>query len=272
MSDDSNSANDRYDLGARLLTVALEAAGAAGSMLVTERPAELRVAATKSSPVDVVTEMDTRAEKLIVDLIRSRRPHDGFLGEEGAGEPGTSGVRWVIDPVDGTVNYLYGLPGWAVSISAELDGEPLAGAVAIPTLGETFHAVRGGGAFCNGAPVSVNPGTSLEQALIGTGFGYLQERRVRQAAAAARLLAEGRDIRRLGAAAADLCHVACGRLDAYFERGLNPWDKSAGMLIVREAGGLAADILPQADGSTVTLAAAPGTYGELESALIRFAA
>ncbi|MGA4544846.1 inositol monophosphatase family protein [Uniformispora flossi] len=257
---------------ADLLELALEAARLAGGMLTVDRPADLGVAATKSSPTDVVTEMDTRAEKLIVEFLRARRPHDGFLGEEGAGEAGESGVRWVIDPIDGTVNYLYGLPGWCVSIAAEDEHGGIVGVVEVPTFGETFHAVRGGGAFRNGAPIRAAAPVPLDRALVATGFGYTAERRTRQAAVVAELLPGIRDIRRFGSAAADLCAVACGRVNAYYERGLNPWDLAAGAVIASEAGAEVAQIRAEDDGSNVVVAAAAPLHGELVAVLERLGA
>lgn len=193
-----------------LLDIALEAARRAGTLLVDGRPADLGVAATKSSPIDVVTEMDIASEKLITGFIGERRPDDGFLGEEGASTDGTSGVRWVIDPVDGTVNYLYGLPSWSVSIAAEKDGEVVVGVVAAPMRGETYQAVLGRGAFNNGERIRHRPAPPLSQALLGTGFSYVAERRAAQAEVLRTLLPQVRDIRRGGSAAIDLCDVACG--------------------------------------------------------------
>ncbi|MFG2193232.1 inositol monophosphatase family protein [Streptomyces sp. NPDC048639] len=219
-----------------LLDLALEAARRAGALLSESRPADLGVAATKTSAIDVVTEMDIASEKLITGYLSEARPDDGFLGEEGASIVGTSGVRWVIDPIDGTVNYLYGLPAWAVSIAAEIDGETAVGVVEIPSRGETFSAVLGGGARLGDRPLDSRPSPPLDQALIGTGFGYVVERKLGQAEVVRRVLPQVRDIRRGGSAAIDLCDVACGRLDGYYERGLNPWDYAAGELIAREAG------------------------------------
>lgn len=210
------------DLLDELLDVALDAARQAGALLRDGRPADLGVAATKSSPVDVVTEMDLASEKLIVELIAERRPRDGYLGEEGAERPSSSGVRWVVDPLDGTVNYLYGLPGWAVSVAAELDGEAVVGVVAAPVRGETFQAVRGRGALLDGRPVSCRRAARWGQVLIGTGFNYVQSVREHQADVLRQLMPDLRDIRRAGAAALDLCDVAAGRLDGYYERGLAP--------------------------------------------------
>ncbi|MFH9227481.1 inositol monophosphatase family protein [Streptomyces lydicus] len=251
-----------------LLDVALEAAHRAGVLLRDGRPADLGVAATKSSPIDVVTEMDLASEKLITGFIGERRPDDGFLGEEGASSTGTSGIRWVIDPIDGTVNYLYGLPSWAVSIAAEQDGEVVVGVVAAPMRGETYRAVLGRGAFSNDEPVHHRPAPpELSQALLGTGFGYLVERRAAQAEVVRTLLPRVRDIRRGGSAAIDLCDVACGRLDAYYERGLNPWDLAAGALIAREAGALTGGRPGRSASHELTLAASPALFEQLQPLL-----
>ncbi|MEU5715948.1 inositol monophosphatase family protein [Streptomyces sp. NPDC020403] len=250
-----------------LLDLALEAARRAGALLRDGRPADLRVAATKSSPIDVVTEMDIRAEKLITGFLAESRPTDGFLGEEGAGSEGSSGIRWVIDPLDGTVNYLYGLPTWAVSIAAERDGERVVGVVEAPMRRETFHAVLGGGAYGNGETLRCRPAPPLDQALVSTGFNYVTDVRAHQAAVAQRLIPQLRDIRRGGSAAVDLCDVAAGRLDGYYERGLHPWDLAAGDLIAREAGALTGGRpgLP-ADGD-LTVAATPGVFEPLQAIL-----
>ncbi|MFI9201754.1 inositol monophosphatase family protein [Streptomyces sp. NPDC053048] len=254
-------------LKAELLAVALEAADRAGTLLKDGRPDDLGVAATKTSPIDVVTEMDIAAEKLITGFLAERRPQDGLLGEEGASSEGTSGVRWVIDPIDGTVNYLYGLPAWAVSIAAEIDGEAVVGVVAAPVRGETYRAVRGEGAFLGERRLAVRAAPALEQALIGTGFGYLQSRRAAQAEVLRSLLPEVRDIRRGGSAAIDLCDVACGRLDGYYERGLNPWDFAAGALIAREAGALTGGRPGEPASGELTVAAPAGLFEPLQERL-----
>ncbi|MGI5403407.1 inositol monophosphatase family protein [Streptomyces sp. CA-135486] len=250
-----------------LLDLALEAARRAGELLRDGRPADLGVAATKSSPIDVVTEMDIAAEKLITGFLADRRPDDGFLGEEGASTVGTSGVRWVIDPLDGTVNYLYGLPTWAVSIAAERDGETAVGVVEVPMRGETYRAVRGGGAFANDKPVRCRPAAPLDQALVSTGFNYVATVRSHQADVAQRLIPRLRDIRRSGSAAVDLCDVAAGRLDGYYERGLHPWDLAAGDLIAREAGALTGGRPGQRPSYDLTVAASPGVFEPLQSLL-----
>ena len=259
--------NELNGLKDELLDLALEAARQAGALLRDGRPADLGVAATKSSSVDVVTEMDIAAEKLITELIGARRPDDGLLGEEGAASPGSTGVRWVIDPLDGTVNYLYGLPAWSVSICAELDGQALVGVVEVPPRGETVHGVLGRGAFLNGRQLRVGPAPEMAQALVGTGFGYLRERRVQQAAVVRELVPRLRDIRRGGSAAVDLCDVACGRLDGFFERGLNPWDYAAGVLIAAEAGGLVGGRPGDAPSTELTVAAPSGLFEPLQQLL-----
>ena len=255
-----------------LLDLALEAARRAGELLRDGRPADLGVAATKSSPIDVVTEMDIAAEKLITGFLSERRPEDGFLGEEGASTAGTSGVRWVIDPLDGTVNYLYGLPTWAVSIAAERDGEAVVGVVGAPMRGETYRAVLGGGAFANDKPVRCRPAAPLDQSLVSTGFNYVATVRSHQADVAQRLIPRLRDIRRSGSAAVDLCDVAAGRLDGYYERGLHPWDLAAGDLIAREAGALTGGRPGQRPSYDLTVAASPGVFEPLQSLLDEFGA
>ncbi|WEH39272.1 inositol monophosphatase [Streptomyces sp. NBC_01218] len=252
---------------AELLGLARAAATRAGALLRDGRPADLGVAATKSSPIDVVTEMDIAAEKLITGYLSEHRPEDGFLGEEGASREGTSGVRWVIDPLDGTVNYLYSLPTWAVSIAAELDGERVVGVVEAPMRGETFHAVRGGGAYLNGTALRYRPAPPLDQALVSTGFNYVATVRTHQADVARQLIPRLRDIRRGGSAAIDLCDVAAGRLDGYYERGLHPWDLAAGDLIAREAGALTGGRPGRPADGDLTVAASPGVFGPLQEIL-----
>ncbi|ATL31007.1 inositol monophosphatase family protein [Streptomyces formicae] len=254
-------------LKAELLDVALEAALRAGTFLRDGRPDDLGVAATKSSAVDVVTEMDIASEKLITGFLAERRPADGVLGEEGASSEGSSGVQWVIDPIDGTVNYLYGRPDWSVSIAARKDGETLVGVVHAPMRGETYRAVLGEGAFVNDRPARVRPAPPFGEALVGTGFGYLTERRVRQAEVARHLIPQVRDIRRGGSAAIDLCDVAVGRLNAYYERGLNPWDFAAGDLVAREAGALTGGRPGEALSGELAVAAPPGLFETLQGLL-----
>ncbi|MCU0265276.1 MAG: inositol monophosphatase [Actinomycetia bacterium] len=249
-----------------LLSLAVAAATAAGRLLVDERPRDLGVG-TKSTPTDVVTVMDRRAERLLVERLQAARPDDGFLGEEGTQAVGGSGVRWVLDPIDGTVNYLYDLPGWAVSVAAEVDGEVAVGVVHVPTYGETFAAVRGGGATRNGVPVHVSTCEQLSQALVATGFGYAAARRARQARVLAEVLPRVRDVRRFGAASVDLCAVACGRVDGYYERGLKPWDLAAGGLVAQEAGALVAGLRGAPASEELVLAASRTLFPALHDLL-----
>ena len=196
---------------------------------------------TKSSATDMVTEFDHASERLIVDRLLAARPYDGVLGEEGAAAAGSSGVHWVIDPIDGTTNFLYGLPSWGVSIAATDALGTIVGAVFVPSSGEMFAAVRGAGATLDGVTIRAGACIELSSALVATGFGYEAERRRRQGARVAALLPHVRDIRRLGAASVDLCYVAAGRIDAYYEEGLGVWDFAAGELIARESGCLTGD-------------------------------
>lgn len=218
---------------------------------------------TKSTTTDMVTEMDRASEARIVAALRAERPGDGFLGEEGASEPGTTGVRWVIDPLDGTTNYLYGFPGFNVSIAAELDGVVIAAAVVDPLHGDLFSAARGHGALRNDRQVTVSDEDRLTHALIATGFGYDPGRRARQAEVLARVIAQVRDVRRMGAAAVDLCSVACGRLDGYYERGLGPWDLAAGWLIATEAGAVVSDLAGGPPSGDYVVAAPPALHEPL---------
>ena len=218
---------------------------------------------TKSSPTDPVTEYDRAAERLIVDAIRQSRPDDAIVGEEGADQTGTSGLHWLVDPIDGTANFVYDLPHWCTSIAVvDADG-PLAGAVYAPVLGELFSAERGGGATLNGSPIRCSGVDQLSRALVGTGFSYSADRRALQGDRVARLVREVRDIRRLGSAAIDLCLVACGRLDAYFEEHLNSWDLAAGVLIAAEAGAVTSDFAGGEATPAATVAAGPGIHARL---------
>jgi fructose-1,6-bisphosphatase/inositol monophosphatase family enzyme len=232
-----------------LLQLAQHAAREAGALLLSRfHPAdrgELAIA-TKSSSTDLVSDMDVAAERRIVEVISAVRPHDRFITEEGtAGEPARAGenaVTWVIDPLDGTINYLYGLPHWAVSIAVMQNQAVTVGVVHLPALGEHFCATRGGGASVvthgreHQLVLDDTAAPELAQALISTGFSYSRRRRTEQADVVAQLLPQVRDVRRLGAAAADLCLVAAGRADGFYERALNVWDVAAGGLIAAEAG------------------------------------
>ena len=249
-----------------LLDLATDLARRAGA-LALDMHAGLGEHDTKSSPTDVVTAADRASEQLLVEGIRSARPGDGILGEEGASDDGTTGVRWVVDPVDGTVNYLYGIPQWAVSVGIEVGGETVAGVVHDPAKDETWQAVRGRGATLNGRPLRCSSATELGQALVATGFGYDARRRAAQAALLPDLLPAVRDVRRMGAGALDLCGVAAGRVDAYYEQGLSPWDLSAGGLIAQEAGARVEGLRGRPPGSAMVVAAAPGVFDALHDLL-----
>ena len=249
-----------------LLSIAHRLAEEAGQLLL-DGLATAEVLGSKSTLTDMVTSMDRASEQHIVDGIRAARPDDAIVGEEGTDDVGTSGVRWIIDPLDGTTNYLYALPAYAVSIAVEVDGEVVAGVVADPSHRETFAAVAGGGATCNGKPIACGDETMLAHALIGTGFSYDADRRARQGAVVGHLLPRARDVRRIGAAALDLCWVACGRLDAFYEKGLQPWDLAAGTLIAREAGADVGDLHGGPASTAFTLASTPGVFAELRSVL-----
>ncbi len=219
---------------------------------------------TKSSGTDMVTEMDRWAEATIVEVISSARPDDGFLGEEGAAKESLTGVTWLIDPIDGTTNFLYDIPGYSVSIAARLDGVDVVGAVHDPIRGERFRAVKHQGATLNGSSISVSDKDQLPTALVATGFSYEAGRRRAQAEVLTHVLPAVRDIRRFGGAALDLCSLACGRVDAYYERGLNEWDTAAGALIAAEAGALIDD--RQLSGGAF-VGAAPGLFEALSRLL-----
>lgn len=228
---------------AELLGVARTAAAAAAALIVDERPAELRVS-QKSSATDHVTEMDVAAETRIRAVLAELRPGDAVLGEEHGGELAAEGITWIVDPIDGTTNYLYDHPGYAVSVAAWDGDTPLAGVVADPTHSRTYYAARGAGAWCEGPPPGDTPAVRLHltdppplaSMLVATGFGYDPARRSAQGAVVAELIGRIRDIRRMGAAALDMCSVAAGRVDAYYEAGLSIWDLAAGQLVASQAG------------------------------------
>lgn len=216
--------------------------------------------ATKSSATDLVTEYDRAAEAHIVDELRRLRPDDAIVGEEGTADGGTSGFAWFIDPIDGTTNFVYDQPSWSCSVAVARDGDTVAGAVYVPPLDELFSAAAGAGATRDGRAIEVSGATDLSLALAGTGFSYDPTTRRHQAEAVARIIDQVRDIRRLGSAAVDLCMVACGRLDLYFERHLNSWDAAAGELIAREAGATTTDFAGHPARPEELLAATPALH------------
>jgi myo-inositol-1(or 4)-monophosphatase len=221
-----------------LLALTERAARTAGELLRARVTSEATGLAYKSSSTDPVSDADRDAEAEILRLLHAERPDDAVLGEEGTSTTGSSGLRWIIDPLDGTVNFLYAQPAFAVSIACEDEQGTLVGVVHQPLSGETFTAIRGGGAWRDGVALAVNRPESLSRALIATGFSYEPERRALQGAIVSRLLPQVRDVRRAGSAALDLAWVACGRLDGYYEHGLNEWDWAGGALLVTEAGGV----------------------------------
>jgi myo-inositol-1(or 4)-monophosphatase len=251
-----------------LLLVAEAAAREAGALLVEEQRGTVQVTQTKSSPTDIVTAVDVASEELIRSTILASRGSDGFVGEEGDDIRGSSGVVWIADPIDGTVNYLYGIPAFSVSIAASFEGTVVAGVVHNPMSGETFTAALGEGARLDGRPISVGARTDIGQALVGTGYSYLADVRARQAVETAQLVSVVRDIRRIGSAALDLCYVACGRYDAYVERALKQWDLAAGRLIVTEAGGRVEGLNGDEPGELIVTAAAPQLYDAFHAALL----
>lgn len=262
-----------------VLACAFEAAQAAGSLLISGRPDDGSMSIeTKTSATDVVTEMDRRSEELLHRMLLTARPHDGYVGEEGADSKQTSGITWVVDPIDGTVNYLYRNPLWAVSLAAcvgpdAADGRSAAvGVVHAPMLGETFWAVSGRGAFVRSdgvdRPLRVRDETRIGHALVHTGFGYESSVREFQGRAIAAVLPQVRDIRRPGSAALDMCFVAAGRCDVYFERGTHPWDRAAAALIVREAGGIVGGPHGGPESYELTIATNNHLFADVHSMLI----
>ena len=246
----------------RLAELALEVARAAGRLIRQRREAGVTVAATKTSQTDIVTETDREVEALIRSLLLDARPDDGIVGEEGDDEPGTTGVRWIVDPIDGTVNFLYGIPQYAVSVAAERDGVVVAGVVLDVARDTAYVGRRVTGpdgqvtvtADRDGRPISVRSPAPLSERLIGTGFSYEAGIRAIQADAVSRLLPQVRDIRRLGSCALDLCHVAEGLLDGYVEEGVNLWDFAAGVLIA-EGAGARCELAPGAGGQELLVCA-----------------
>lgn len=251
-----------------LYALARELGDEAAHLIRAGRDAAVREVSTKSDPTDVVTAMDRACERLLRERIAAARPDDGVHGEEDDEHPGTTGVRWIIDPIDGTVNYLYGIEHCCVSIAVEVDGELVVGVVTTPA-GEQFHALRGRGAFLDDRPLRAGHPQRVGLALVATGFGYLTDRRAQQGQVVARLLPRVRDIRRLGSAALDLCNVAAGRVDAYYEWGTHIWDWAAGVVICREAG---ARVRLPVDDEGLVVASAPAIadeFGELLASLIQ---
>jgi myo-inositol-1(or 4)-monophosphatase len=266
-------ANERQSgpVAAELLDLAVTVARDAAELVRARRAEGIADIGTKSTATDLVTEADRAVERLIADQIRRARPGDEFLGEE-YGQAGAAGgdgtVRWVVDPIDGTVNYVYDLPVYAVSIAAQTGGRSVAGVVVNAATGEEWTATRGGGAWRQGRRLRAGAGTSLAQALVATGFAYDAAVRARQAAVVAAVLPRVRDIRRFGAASVDLCYAAEGRFDAYFEKGLNPWDHAAAGLIAAEAGLMVTGLRGAPPSREMVLAAPAALHGPLHDLLV----
>lgn len=262
-----------------LLALACEVACEAGALLASKH-GQPAVVATKTSPTDIVTEMDQAAERLIRSRILAERPTDAILGEEGGQTGGQATVRWIVDPLDGTVNYLYGMPDWAVSVAAEVRGQVVAGAVCVPRRDALFGAVLGAGSWQASVtdvtlgrvparvPLSCNADVPLSRALIATGFGYERGRRVVQGQVLSAVLPRVRDIRRNGACAVDLCLLAAGNVDGYYERGVQYWDIAAGSLIAREAGAVVGGLAGRPAGSSMTIGAGRALFTELHDLLL----
>jgi myo-inositol-1(or 4)-monophosphatase len=246
-----------------LLTLAMAIAREVGDRLREVRRAGKLEVTTKSTATDMVTDMDVWAEQHIVGRLLDARPADGVLGEEGSDVSGTSGVVWCIDPIDGTTDYLYGHTGYSVSIAALVEGEPVVGVVHDPALDQQFTAVRGFGAWRDHEPLRTSTLADLSLALVGTGFSYRAERRARQAALLTTVLPRVRDIRRMGGAALDLCSVGCGRLDAFYEHGLNAWDIAAGGLVAVEAGARLTDLAGEPTWTGDVVVAPPALHDAL---------
>jgi len=248
-------------VSAELLKIADSVARAAGKHLMN-RPASFTFT-EKSSAVDFATQMDKQAEELIVKQLLTYRPDDGIIAEEGSAKESKSGITWVIDPLDGTVNYLYGLPGWNVSIAAKDNDGVVVGVVNAPSIDGFWSGIRGGGATYNGVKIKCNNPVELQKALLGTGFAYDLNLRVSQGETMAKLLPRIRDLRRNGAAAVDLCYVAMGALDGYFESSLNEWDHAAGGLIAIEAGAVVSGRGGGAPNSDLVVCAGPALHAQL---------
>jgi myo-inositol-1(or 4)-monophosphatase len=246
------------------LDLAERAARAAGDVLMSYFGHAAAGLAVKSSPTDPVSDADREAEEAIQAILAAERADDGVIGEEGANTTAANGRTWIVDPLDGTVNFLYGMRAWAVSIALE-DADGLAvGVVFNPVDDECFTARRGEGALLNGRRIRVSECSSLDRAMVATGFSYEADQRARQAEVLLKLLPAVRDVRRAGAAALDLSYVACGRVDAFYERGLKRWDEAAGRLLVEEAGGVVLDLREGAAPGGVLAAATPQLAALLE--------
>lgn len=260
---DVNSGAHPRALAALAEAVARDAAG----LIVRRRAEGVTVAGTKSTPTDVVTRVDQESEQFIRARLLGARPHDGVIGEEGTSVAGSTGVTWIVDPIDGTVNYLYNIPTYAVSIAAQVGDTVIAGAVADAARGETWTASRGGGAYLDSGRIQITDSVDLSNALVATGFGYAAEQRTSQVDVLRHLVARIRDIRSAGVSSLDLCSVASGRVDGYYERGLKEWDSAAGLLIAEEAGAMVGGINGASPGEELVIAANPSIFADLHDLL-----
>lgn len=256
----------------QLLKIAVEVVRDAAATARAMRADGISGVTTKSTHTDVVTAADRAVERQVVGVLGELRPHDAVLGEEyGPAEEGNrdgpAEVRWILDPIDGTVNYLYGLPFYAVSLAAEVRGRVVAGVVRNAATGDEWTATAGGGSYHLGRRLTGSVETDLGQALVATGFGYDAARRAHQAEVLTRLIPRVRDIRRFGAAAVDLCLAATGAVDAYYEKGLNLWDHAAGGLIATEAGLRVGGLAGRPPGPDLVIAAPPALFDQLHEIL-----
>ena len=251
-----------------LLELAESTARTAGALLLDRFHGPAKGVTTKSTATDPVSDADRDAEKVILTALEKARPRDAVVSEEGGGSDSRSELRWVIDPLDGTVNFLFGIPHWCVSIAVEHDSAWLAGVVYDPNRDEMFSAQRGGGASLNGTPLRFGDKSDISQALVGTGFSYDSHARALQAEVIVRLLPRVRDIRRAGAAALDLAWCAGGRLDGYFEAEMFVWDRAAGELLVAEAGGVTTPLEPPSGKGLGVIASNPQLHDELRELVL----
>ena len=250
-----------------LLELAIEAARRAGALLLEHFSRPFSGISSKSTPTDLVSDADRAADELLTSFIGKARPTDGIVTEESAGSRGTSGLSWVVDPLDGTINFLFRRPAWCVSIAIEDESGGIVGVVYDPMLDELFTALRGRGSLLNEQPMVVSSQRELSQALVGTGFAYDSRARSEQATVLQRVLPEARDIRRTGSAALDLAYVACGRLDGFYEAPMEAWDRAAGVVLIRESGGVVEDLPAPYGLSTGVIASNPVLHPAL-SALV----
>jgi myo-inositol-1(or 4)-monophosphatase len=251
-----------------LLDLATEAAREAGGLLLDHFHRPARGIEAKSTPTDLVSDADRASEELILRLIRRRRARDGILAEEGGDETSESGLRWVVDPLDGTINFLFRLPEWSVSIAVEDEDGTRVAVIHNPNRDETFTAIRNSGAELNGTPISVSDKVDLAEALIGTGFAYDARARSAQSETLTRVLPRVRDIRRAGSAAIDLSSLACGRFDGFYEAPMERWDRAAGELLIAEAGGVVSDLPAPYGFSTGVIAANPALHEQLRELVL----